>query len=76
MKSLTLPKILVTCIYFGLWLGCLNGKILAQSPPLASCPSGNVAPVVAGGWPQGTTVSVYIDPGITGDRSSCHYGVQ
>ncbi len=69
MKRLALTKILVPCICVVLWLGFMNGRdVIAQSPPLASCPSGNAAPINKPGWPQGTIVNVYIDPNIIDDR--------
>jgi hypothetical protein len=71
MKSITLTKTLFTFLCLVLWLTCLNrGNVMAQEPPLAQCPSGHAAPVNYRGWPQGMTVSVYIDPAIIGNRRS------
>jgi hypothetical protein len=69
MKSMTLTRILPLCICFVLWLGGTDGSnVSAQGYPSANCLSDHVANVNKPGWPQGTTVNVYIDPNITGNR--------
>lgn len=71
MKNNTLTKTLFPFLCLGLWLSCLDPcNVMAQQAPLAQCPSGHVAPVNKKGWPQGLTVSVYIDPAIIGFRRS------
>ena len=52
---------------------CLTGRgaqVMAQQFPLTGCTSGHDVPVPHRGWPQGTTVSVYIHPAITDARRS------
>lgn len=41
-------------------------NVAAQGPPLSGCV--HVPPTNKPGWPQGTTVDVWIDPAITGNR--------
>jgi hypothetical protein len=43
-----------------------SANVAAQDPPLSGCQSGHTAPLNYPGWPQGTTVDVYIDPSIPG----------
>lgn len=43
-----------------------SANVAAQDPPLSGCQSGHKAPLNYPGWPQGTTVDVYIDPSIPG----------
>jgi hypothetical protein len=49
-------------------LACLghSANVAAQDPPLSGCQSGNKAPLNYPGWPQGTTIDVYIDPSTPG----------
>jgi hypothetical protein len=48
-----------------------TSNLRAQTPyPSANCHSASTAEVNKKGWPAGTTVSVYIDPAITGLRRS------
>src|SRR2546423_15618830 len=49
-------------------LGCFGQSfnVLAQYPPLSGCV--HQTPPDKPGWPQGTTVDVWIDPAITGGR--------
>lgn len=55
-----------------LLLSLFLGTFLAYSPALdvraQTCTSTNSAPLERAGWLKGTTVPVYIDPAITGDR--------
>ena len=62
MKN-TLLRSLWCSVWLGMWLICLSSlTIKAQT-----CTSQNTPPVTTAGWPQGTTVQVYIDPAITGN---------
>jgi hypothetical protein len=71
MKTLPLTKTRPLLIFFVLWLSCINdSNVIAQNYPSANCHSDHVADTNKKGWPQGTTVSVYIDPSITGTRRS------
>jgi hypothetical protein len=51
-------------------LGCFGQSVnvAAQDLPLSGCQSGHIPLTNKPGWPQGTTVDVYIDPAITGQR--------
>lgn len=69
MKRLPLTGILPFCIL--VILGCTNdSEVRAQGFPSANCDAENVADTNKKGWPQGATVSVYIDPAIVGQRRS------
>lgn len=68
MKRLT-PIEIRLLILLGLLLCFVNGSyVTAQTYPSANCHSAQTADVNKMGWPQGSTVSVYIDPAITGPR--------
>jgi hypothetical protein len=68
---MTLTRTLAIFIPLGLWLGFINTQsAIAQGYPSSNCHSAHVAPVNKKGWPRGTSVNVYIDPSITGDRRS------
>jgi hypothetical protein len=68
---MTLTRTLAIFIPLGLWLCFINTQsAIAQGYPSSNCHSAQVAPVNKKGWPRGTTVKVYIDPSITGDRRS------
>jgi hypothetical protein len=69
MKATPLTKTLPLLICFVLWLGYINNSnVVAQNYPSANCKSDHVADTNKKGWPQGTTVDVYIDLSISGDR--------
>lgn len=69
MKSSTVLAALLTCVPIGVSIASLGGTIVtAQNIPSANCHSEQFADVNKNGWPKGTTVNVYVDPSITGDR--------
>jgi hypothetical protein len=43
-------------------------NVAAQDPPLSGCNGDHIPPKNKPGWPQGTSLDVYIDPAITGQR--------
>ncbi len=56
---------------FGLWHSFIKAPCaIAQGYPSSNCHEAAVAPINKDGWIYGTTVDVYIDPSIVGDRRS------
>ncbi len=64
MKHSKLAKALLSVIVLACFGQSVN--VAAQDPPLSGCV--HVPPTDKPGWPQGTTVNVWIDPAITGGR--------
>lgn len=66
LKDVPVKKLFPLCLYLGLLLAGVRSPVaLAQTP---YCNPENSAPVSFGGWPQGQSVPVYIDPGLQGQR--------
>lgn len=63
MKKSTSRTSLSFSVCLGIWLVCL----LSLTVKAQTCTSQNTPPAPRPGWPQATTVQVYIDPAITGN---------
>lgn len=71
MNNSNLTRILLVSVSIVVWFSCIrSSNAAAQDYPSDNCHSTYTADVNKRGWSQGITVSVYIDPNITGPRRS------